>query len=72
MEENEDQVASFLADRTDFKIEDAADAAVKSGQVTEKGAAMLRKCRRPDGSVRLTPRTAGTDGFYMAVLRRAG
>ena len=25
-----------------------------------------------DGSVRLTPRTAGTDGFYMAVMRRAG
>jgi len=72
MEENEDQFASFLADRNDFKAEDAADAAIKSGQLTEKGAALVRKCRRPDGSVRLTPRTAGTDGFYMAVMRRAG
>ena len=72
MEENEDQVASFLADRKDFKIEDAAEAAIKSGQLTEKGAALVRKCRLPNGSVRLTPRTAGTDGFYMAVMRRVG
>jgi 16S rRNA (cytosine967-C5)-methyltransferase len=72
MEENEDQVASFLADRKDFKAEDAAEAATKSGQLTEKGAALVRKCRLPNGSVRLTPRTAGTDGFYMAVMRRVG
>ncbi len=72
MEENEDQFASFLADRPDFVAEDTADAAIKSGQLTEAGAKLLRKCRRPDGSVRLTPRTAGTDGFYMAVMRRAG
>jgi 16S rRNA C967 or C1407 C5-methylase (RsmB/RsmF family) len=32
----------------------------------------VRKCRRADGSVRLTPRSAGTDGFYMAVMRRVG
>lgn len=72
MEENEDQVASFLADRPDFIPDDAADAAVRSGQLTETGAKLLQKCRRPDGSVRLTPRTAGTDGFYMAVMRRTG
>lgn len=72
MEENEDQVAGFLADRPDFIADDAAEAAIRSGQLTERGAALVRKCRRPDGSVRLTPRTAGTDGFYMAVMRRAG
>jgi len=72
MEENEDQFASFLADRTDFKPELAAEAAIKSGQLTDAGAKLVRKCTRPDGSVRLTPRTAGTDGFYMAVMRRAG
>ena len=42
------------------------------GQLTDAGAKLVRKCRRPDGSVRLTPRTAATDGFYMAVMRRAG
>jgi 16S rRNA (cytosine967-C5)-methyltransferase len=72
MEENEDQVASFLADRPDFESEDAAEAAVRSGQLTEAGAKLVRKCRRADGSVRLTPRSAGTDGFYMAVMRRVG
>jgi 16S rRNA (cytosine967-C5)-methyltransferase len=72
VEENEDQFASFLADRPDFIADDAAEAAIRSGQLTDKGAALVRKCRRPDGSVRLTPRTAGTDGFYMAVMRRAG
>jgi len=71
VEENEDQVASFLADRPDFIAEDAAEAAIRSGQLTDAGAALVRKCRRPDGSLRLTPRTAGTDGFYMAVMRRA-
>jgi 16S rRNA (cytosine967-C5)-methyltransferase len=70
MEENEDQVASFLADRPEFAAEDAAEAAVKSGQLTDAGAKLVRKCRRPEGSVRLTPRTAGTDGFFMAVMRR--
>ncbi len=72
MEENEDQFASFLADRTDFKPEPAAEAAIKSGQLTEAGAKLVRQCTRPDGSVRLTPRTSGTDGFYIAVMRRAG
>jgi 16S rRNA (cytosine967-C5)-methyltransferase len=72
IEENEDQVAAFLADRKDFAIEDAAEAAARSGQLTDKGKALLKKCRRPQGSVRLTPRSAGTDGFFMATMRRAG
>lgn len=72
VEENEDQVAAFLGDRADFRSEDAAEAAIRSGQLTEAGARLMRRCIRRDGSVRLTPRTAGTDGFYMAVMRRAG
>jgi len=70
MEENEDQVASFLIDRDDFKIEDAAESAVRSGQLTDAGAKVVRKCKRPDGSLRLTPRNAGSDGFFVAVMRR--
>ena len=46
MEENEDQVASFLANRKDFIGEDAAEAAARSGQLTDKGAALVRKLRR--------------------------
>ena len=70
MEENEDQVASFLIDRDDFAMEDAADAAVRSGQLTDAGAKLARKCRLPGGALRLTPRSAGSDGFFVAVMRK--
>ena len=33
---------------------------------------MIRRFRAPTGSVRLTPRRAGTDGFFFAVLRKVG
>jgi 16S rRNA (cytosine967-C5)-methyltransferase len=72
MEENEDQVASFLADRTEFAAEDAAEAAAMSGQLTESGVRLAHKCRLPQGSLRLTPRSSGSDGFFVAVMRRAG
>jgi 16S rRNA (cytosine967-C5)-methyltransferase len=72
MEENEDQIASFLIDRDDFIMDAAAEMAVRSGQLTDGGAKLVRKCRRPDGSLRLTPRNAGSDGFFVAVMRRSG
>jgi 16S rRNA (cytosine967-C5)-methyltransferase len=72
VEENEDQVAGFLADRADFIEDDAAEAAARSGQLTEAGAKLVRRLRRPTGSVRLSPRTAGCDGFFLAVMRRVG
>jgi 16S rRNA (cytosine967-C5)-methyltransferase len=72
MEENEDQVASFLADRDDFIADDAAETAIRSGQLTDAGAKLVRKLKLPGGAVRLTPRTAGCDGFFMAAMRRAG
>ena len=72
IEEDEDRVANFLSSHADFSEEDAAEAAIASGLLTEDGAAMIRKFRAPTGSVRLTPRRAGTDGFFFAVLRKAG
>jgi 16S rRNA (cytosine967-C5)-methyltransferase len=70
MEENEDQVASFLIDRDDFIMDDAAESVGRSGQITDAGETIMRKCRRPDGSLRLTPRSAGSDGFFIAAMRR--
>ncbi len=72
LEENEDQVASFLADRDDFIMDNAAEGAVRSGQLTEAGAKLVRRCQRGDSHLRLTPRSAGTDGFFVAAMRRAG
>ena len=71
MEEDEDRVAGFLATHPDFSEEDAAEAAIASGLLTEEGAAAVKRYRGPTGSVRLTPRRAGTDGFFFAVLRKA-
>jgi len=72
MEEDEDRVAAFLEAHPDFTSESAADAAIASGLLTERAAAILRANPGAHGSVRLTPRRAGTDGFFFAVLRRAG
>lgn len=70
IEEDEDQVSSFLQAHPDFKQERAAEAAIASGALTEEGAAKVRAGQGPEGGVRLTPRRAGTDGFFFAVMRR--
>ena len=72
MEEDEDRVAEFLSGHQDFTEEDAAEMAIASGLLTDEGAAMVRNCRGPSGSVRLTPRRAETDGFFFSVLRKSG
>jgi 16S rRNA (cytosine967-C5)-methyltransferase len=56
-EENEDRVAAFLEARGGFTAEPAA----VSGAASWLG---------PEGFLRLTPRSAGTDGFFVACLRR--
>jgi 16S rRNA (cytosine967-C5)-methyltransferase len=55
-EENEDRVAAFLGATPAFQVIPA----------TGPADAFLT----PEGFLRLTPRTAGTDGFFVAVLRR--
>ena len=58
-EENEDRAAAFLAAHPDF----GADVIELTG---------AERWVTPDGFLRLTPRTAGTDGFFVAVLGRRG
>lgn len=71
MEENEDRVSEFLQEYTDFTEEDAAEAAIASGQLTEQGEELVKRFRTAHGSVRLTPARSGTDGFFFSVLRKA-
>ena len=72
MEEDEDRVAAFLASHPDFSERNAAEAAIASGLLTEAGAnTVLGGCARGT-SVRLTPRRAGTDGFFFSVMARTG
>jgi 16S rRNA (cytosine967-C5)-methyltransferase len=56
-EENEDRVAAFLAARPDFEAAPAAGPA--------------DPFLTSEGYLRLTPRAAGTDGFFAAVLTRS-
>ena len=56
-EENEDRVAAFLVARPEFAVVPAVGPA---DDFLTRG-----------GFLRLTPRTAGTDGFFVAVLTRS-
>jgi len=71
IEEDEDRVDEFLKENSEFQQVDASEAVIASGLLTEQGEAVVRAGRGPAGSVRLTPRSAGTDGFFFAVMERA-
>lgn len=71
MEEDEDRIAAFLADHPDFTATPALDAVAASGQLDSEGLKLLKPRATPQGFLRLTPRTAGADGFFVAVLERA-
>ncbi|MBI1866982.1 MAG: RsmB/NOP family class I SAM-dependent RNA methyltransferase [Methylocystis sp.] len=64
-DENEDQTAAFLADHPAFSAVPAAEAAAQAGLPE------LARFASPFGpAIRLSPRVSGTDGFFIAVLRR--
>jgi 16S rRNA (cytosine967-C5)-methyltransferase len=65
-DENEDQIAWFLDGHADFAAVPAEEAAAKAGLPE-----LARFASTHGAGVRLTPRVAGTDGFYVSVLRRA-
>ena len=64
-EENEDQILAFRERHPDFRpfpLGERVDALADDAR-------MLVHCL-PDGGIRLTPARSGTDGFYLACLRR--
>jgi 16S rRNA (cytosine967-C5)-methyltransferase len=58
--EDEDRVAAFLERRPEFEPRPATDDPT------------LAKWLTPDGFLRVSPRTARTDGFFVAVLQKPG
>ncbi|MCB4379531.1 RsmB/NOP family class I SAM-dependent RNA methyltransferase, partial [Synechococcus sp. MU1644] len=72
VEEDEDRVDAFLAANEGWTQEDAVQHASDSDLLTDEGIAVIKAGQGPSGSVRLTPRSAGTDGFFFAVLRKHG
>ena len=70
MDENEDRIAAFLTARPDFGVANALAQIAASGQASADGLALLTDRQTPEGYLRLTPATVGTDGFFVAVLER--
>lgn len=70
VEENDDRVAAFLAGNPAFERRSAMESIAASGLATEAGLARLKTLESPEGALRLSPRSAGTDGFFVAVLAR--
>jgi 16S rRNA (cytosine967-C5)-methyltransferase len=64
-EENGDQVAAFLAEHPDFALEPYAEA-WRARLATEPP----RSADGKDDTLQLTPLRHGTDGFFIALLRR--
>ena len=70
MEENEDRIAGFLIAHPDFAPINTLAQVAASGQAEADGLALLADRQTPEGYLRLTPATAATDGFFVAVLER--
>ena len=70
MEENEDRIAAFLEGHAAFAQMSALEAIRISGLATDAGLAALSERQSPDGALRLSPLTFGTDGFFVAVVER--
>ena len=66
-EENEDRVAALLAAHADLLPMDAGVMASRAGVPT-----LGEQASKLGAGLRLTPRTTGTDGFYVAALVRTG
>ncbi|MEO0398725.1 MAG: RsmB/NOP family class I SAM-dependent RNA methyltransferase [Pseudomonadota bacterium] len=69
-EENADQVSAFRRENAGFEAVDGLQQVLTSDLLTPDGEAALKDCILDDGAMQLTPARTGTDGFYVAVLRK--
>jgi 16S rRNA (cytosine967-C5)-methyltransferase len=70
-EENEDQVTAFIGENPSFAL-CPADEIVAGAGLDEGAAARLVAAAGAPCGLLLTPRRTGTDGFFVAALRRLG
>ena len=74
-EENEQVVQAVLAGRAEVRVvpvRERVEDLVARGIVREEAASVLRRCETQEGFLRLLPDAFDTDGFFIAVLERAG
>ena len=68
-EENGDQVTAFLGRHRDFAVVPPRELATNG--LGERSFMFCQAARVSDGGVLMTPRTTETDGFYVAIVRKA-
>ncbi len=68
-EENGAQVRAFLLRHPEFAIQPPAEVANALG---ERAFMFGKAARLSEEGILMTPRTTETDGFFVALLRRAG
>lgn len=66
-EENGAQVRGFMKLHHEFSVQPPAEVAKALG---ERAAAFTKAARLSDEGILMTPRTTGTDGFFVSVLKR--
>ncbi len=69
-EENTDRVTTFLAQDSAFEMMDAIEQMQQSGLLAAGAEEKLNNCRLPEGGLQLTPAKTGTDGFFVATMKR--
>ncbi len=67
-EENGAQVRGFVARHPEFSVQPPAEVAKALG---DRAADFAKAARLSDEGILMTPRTTGTDGFFVSVLRRS-
>lgn len=70
-EENEQQIAAFLARTPDFSLGDASGAFATVTGTAAPDLTRLGLEGREGSMLRLTPALTGTDGFFVAILNRS-
>jgi 16S rRNA (cytosine967-C5)-methyltransferase len=68
-EENGAQIRAFLAQHPEFSVQPPTEITQPLG---ERAFMFGKAARLSVEGILITPRTAGTDGFYVSVMRRAG
>jgi 16S rRNA (cytosine967-C5)-methyltransferase len=74
-EENEQVVVAVLKEDPSARLVPVGsyiDALLSEGILTASGAERLRGCLTPEGALRLLPGAFRTDGFFIAMIERAG
>ncbi len=69
-EENEDRLTEFLNQHKDFQYLNVIENIKKTALMSEGGLESLSWCLTPLGALRLSPHRVGSDGFFIALLRR--